>query len=111
MEIVLFHIWPRPGVDEAAYGETFERMVALVSDVPGFISIEAFSSEDGSELAVARFENEEAILAWRNHAEHARTRDRGRYEFFDAYEITVSRMTRGYHWRRGEPVPDFSTSA
>lgn len=107
MFTVIFEIWARADVDETAYGDAFGEMVALVSDVPGFISIKGYAGEDGSELAVAKFETEEAIAAWRDHPDHVRTRDRGRNEFFDAYEITIAQVARGYHWTRGEPVPDF----
>lgn len=108
MHVVIFHIHTRQDLDEAAYGQTFEEMLAAVSTVPGFISIDGFAGEDGSELAVVRFEDEDAIAAWRNHPDHVRTRDRGREEFFDSYEITVAQVTRGYRWRRGDQPPAFT---
>jgi heme-degrading monooxygenase HmoA len=111
MYVVLFHIRTRPEVDEDAYGQAFEEMLATVAAVPGFISIEGFTGEDGSEMAVVRFESEEAIVAWRNHPDHVRTRDRGREEFFDSYEIAVAEVTRAYAWRRGDPPPVFPATS
>jgi heme-degrading monooxygenase HmoA len=110
MHIVLFHIRTRPDLDEAAYEQAFEEMMAAVSTMPGFVSIGGFAGDDGSELAVVRFESEDAIRAWRNHPDHVRTRDRGREEFFDSYEITVAEVTRAYEWRHGEPAPTFAVS-
>ena len=52
----LFHIKTREGLDQQEYQKAFERMLELVSESPGFVSIEGFTGEDGSELAVARFE-------------------------------------------------------
>lgn len=98
MEVVLFRIRTRADVDEAAYAAAFERMLELVSTIPGFVSIDGFTGEDGSELALARFENEEAITAWREHPEHVATRRRGREEFFEAYQITVATVSREYGW-------------
>ena len=63
MEIVVFQAHPRHGRDEAEYNQTFERMVELAAEVPGFIDIRGFAAEDGSELAVARFDSPEAVDA------------------------------------------------
>ncbi len=98
MEVVLFHIRTRPDIDEVEYLRVFERMVELVLEIPGFVSIEVFTGEDGSELAVARFESEEAIAAWRDHPEHVQTRQRGRHEWFASYDITIATVARQYNW-------------
>lgn len=110
MEVVLFKIRTRPDIDQEEYQRSFERMLALVSDVPGFVGIEGYAGEDGSELAVAVFESKEAIAEWRDHPEHADTRERGRDEFFDSYEITIGTVWRQYDWARGQAVaPPIST--
>lgn len=98
MEIVLFHIRTRENVDELEYGRSYKRMVELVREIPGFISVDEFTSEDGSELAVARFENMDAIDAWREQPDHVRTRRRGRDEFFSSYEITIATVHKQYGW-------------
>jgi heme-degrading monooxygenase HmoA len=104
MEVVLFKIHTRPDLDEEEYQRTFEHMLELVSQVPGFAGIEGYSGEDGSELAVARFESPEAIAEWRDHPEHVRTRQRGREEFFASYDITIATIGRQYSWvASGEP--------
>jgi heme-degrading monooxygenase HmoA len=102
MEIVLFHIRTRPDLDEEQYQAAFERMLELVAQVPGFLGIEGFTGEDGSELAVARFETPEAIEQWRTQPEHLRTQERGRTEFFASYEITIATAWKQYGW----PVAD-----
>lgn len=100
MEIVLFKIRTRPDIDAEAYGQAFEAMLGRVSSAPGFLGIEAYQAEDGTELAVARFESKEAVAAWRDDAEHLTTQERGRQEFFDAYEILVGSVWRQYDWSR-----------
>jgi heme-degrading monooxygenase HmoA len=95
--IVLFRARVRDGIDVAEYERTFERMVGLASEMPGFIDIEGYSAADGNgELAVVRFESVETLLAWRNHPEHLATQQRGREEFFASYQITVSEQIREY---------------
>jgi heme-degrading monooxygenase HmoA len=98
MEIVLFHINPREGLDQQEYQKAFERMLELVSESPGFVSIEGFTGEDGSELAVARFESADAIALWRDQPEHVRTQQRGRDEFFASYDITIATVWKQYDW-------------
>lgn len=100
MEIVLFKIRTREDLDEAEYQREFEHMFELVSQVEGFKGIEGFKGEDGSELAVAKFESAEAVAEWRDHPEHVLTRARGRNEFFSAYEITIATVWREYGWAR-----------
>jgi heme-degrading monooxygenase HmoA len=98
MEIVLFHVKTREGLDQQEYQKAFERMLELVSESPGFVSIEGFTGEDGSELAVARFESADAIALWRDQPEHVRTRQRGRDEFFASYDITIATVWKQYDW-------------
>jgi heme-degrading monooxygenase HmoA len=102
MEVVLFKVRTRPDIDAEAYQQAFEDMLGKVSEMPGFIGIDGYSGEDGSELAVARFESKEAVVAWREHPDHVRTRARGHTEFFDAYEIIVATPWRQYDWSRAD---------
>ncbi|MGH3852010.1 MAG: antibiotic biosynthesis monooxygenase family protein [Pseudonocardiaceae bacterium] len=98
MEIVLFRIRTREDINQEEYQHVFARMLELVSQVPGFVGIEGFAGEDGSELAVARFESLEAIATWRDQPEHVRTRHRGREEFFASYDVTIATVSRHYDW-------------
>jgi heme-degrading monooxygenase HmoA len=107
LKVVVFEIHPRSDVDQEAYDAAFEEMVELVAQIPGFVSIQGFTGEGGTELALARFEDDEAIRKWREQPRHVETRDRGRSEFFESYDITIATVSRHYHWVRGEPPPLF----
>lgn len=98
MEIVLFHIRPKVGIDTDEYNRVFEQMLAIVSQSPGFLGIEGFAGEDGSELAVARFDSPQSVEAWHRQPDHVVVQDRGRAEFFASYDITVATVTRHYDW-------------
>jgi heme-degrading monooxygenase HmoA len=102
MVVVLFHIKVREDADVAEYERTSERMIDLVSAMPGFLGLEGYAGEDGSELAVARFESDEAVRAWKDQPEHVRTQERGRTEFFASYDITVAEVIRHYDWSVAE---------
>lgn len=108
MEIVLFKIRTRADIDADEYERTFEEMLGVVADVPGFVSIDGYAAEDGSEMAVAVFESAESLAHWRRLEEHVRTQERGREEFFDSYDITVATVSRHYSWdREGGRRPAF----
>ncbi|KQS98778.1 antibiotic biosynthesis monooxygenase family protein [Cellulomonas sp. Leaf395] len=115
MLVVLFEIRARADVDEAAYEQAFVHMLELVQDIPGFLSFSSYTSSDGAELAVARFEDDVALARWREQPDHVLTRRRGREEFFEAYDITVATVGRQYSWRRGSdadtPMPEPSANS
>ena len=100
MKVVLFKIQTRSGMDEIAYNQEFEHMLELVQGIPGFVDLQGYAGEDGSELAVARFESDESIKLWRDNPEHVETRRRGREEFFESYDITIAEVSRHYDWHR-----------
>jgi heme-degrading monooxygenase HmoA len=103
MVIALFEYRLRADIDVAEWDQTFARMVALASEMPGCISIDGYASPDGVDLAVVRFESEETLQAWKNHPEHVLAQGRGREEFFDTYKVTVaSPVTREYGGQRTE---------
>ena len=111
MECVLFEIRTREGIDVAAYEAAFAEMLARVAEIPGFVDIKGYAGEDGSELAVARFDTAEAIAQWREQPDHVRTRERGRNEFFESYAITIATEWKHYTWSRREQMPAAVTAA
>jgi heme-degrading monooxygenase HmoA len=100
VKVVLFRTRLREDIDMAAYQATFERMFEAVSAIPGFRGIEGFSAEDGSELAVAWFDSDEALAEWKRHPDHLVAQEQGRREFYASYEITIADTDRQYGWPR-----------
>jgi heme-degrading monooxygenase HmoA len=98
MEIVLFRIRAKELIDTEEYNRVFEQMLQIVSQSPGFLGIEGFTGENGTELAVARFDSPESVQAWRTQPDHVIVQQRGRDEFFAAYDITVATVSRHYEW-------------
>ncbi len=86
--------------DEAGYGESAQRMLELAREQPGYLGVESARGDDGFGITVSYWESEQAILAWRHHAGHAATRDRGRKEWYEHYELRVAKVERAYAWGR-----------
>jgi heme-degrading monooxygenase HmoA len=71
-----------------------ERMYGIVSELPGFLSVKSFRSDDGEELTVFRFASEDALEAWRTHPEHVETMKRGHADFYVSGHLEVCKIIR-----------------
>ena len=102
---VIFSSKRRDGGDaDDGYDATSARMLELVRQQPGFLGAESTRGADGFGITVAYFEDEAAIAAWRNHAEHADARARGRNEWYEHFELRIAKVERAYGMRHGAPA-------
>ena len=90
----------RNAQDEAGYAQAAERMLVLAAQQPGYLGAESVRNADGEGITVSYWRDEAAIRAWKHQAEHAATRDRGRADWYERYELRVARVERAYGWRR-----------
>ncbi len=58
---------------DQGYGQAAARMLELAREQPGFLGVES-AREDGLGITVSYWENEAAILAWKQQAEHRAVR-------------------------------------
>lgn len=84
------------GREESEYAEMAEAMVALAHTMPGFLGYESAQGEGGLEITVSYWESEDAIRAWKRHADHLTAQKRGREAFYSAYTIRVAKVERAY---------------
>jgi len=97
--VVVFRSRLNDGVGEAFASEA-ERMEALASAMPGFIGYKVFTAEDGERASIIEFESLDAEQAWRDQAEHLKAQQRGRDEFYAAYQLQVCELIRGRGFQR-----------
>jgi heme-degrading monooxygenase HmoA len=95
MVLVVFRIKLAHDLRVTEYERTGERMVELVSSIPGFLGMD-YAEVEGGELLVVRFDSHESLKAWRNHPEHLEAQRRGKEEFFEDYQIEVCEIVRSY---------------
>ena len=86
----------RTPADAAAYEAMAERMVELAREQPGYLGVESARGPDGLGITVSYWTSEEAIRAWREHAEHQIAQSQGRREWYAQYELRVARVERAY---------------
>lgn len=93
---VIFSSQRREGHDDDGYAEAADRMVELAAAQPGFLGVESARGADGFGITVSYWTSEEAIAAWRRHAEHTAAREQGRSRWYAAFELRVARVERAY---------------
>jgi heme-degrading monooxygenase HmoA len=87
----------RNGRGEPDYATAADRMFELVQQQPGFLGAESTRDAEGFGITVAYFDSEENIKRWRNHAEHAAVRERGKREWYEHFELRVAKVERAYN--------------
>ena len=98
---VIFSSMRREGGEaDDGYGAAAERMVELARSQPGFLGVESARDAEGFGITVSYWASEDAIRAWRQHAEHAATRARGRAAWYARFELRVAKVERAYGWER-----------
>lgn len=97
MIAVIFEVWPAEGQVEA-YLDIAHELRAELGRIDGFVSVERFESiyEPGKYLALSFFRDEDAVRAWREHAEHRIAQAKGRGGIFANYRLRVAEVTRDY---------------
>jgi hypothetical protein len=81
---------------DQGYASMAERMVELAAEQPGFLGVESARGADGLGITVSYWASEEAIAAWRAHAEHRVAQETGRRTWYADYEVRVARVERAY---------------
>ena len=90
---------------DEGYGHMAERMVALAAEQPGFLGVESVRGADGMGITVSYWVSEEAIAAWRNHAEHSLAREQGRKSWSGQFNVRVAKVERAYGMApQGDPA-------
>jgi heme-degrading monooxygenase HmoA len=90
----------RNQADPQGYDEAAQRMVELAAQVPGFLGVESTRDADGVGITVSYWTDAAAITDWRTQAEHASTRERGRWLWYQYFHVRVTRVERAYDWTR-----------
>lgn len=97
MIAVIFEVQPAPGRKEE-YLDIAAEMRPLLDEVDGFLSVERFQSlsDPAKLLSLSFFEDEAAIVRWRNLHAHRQAQAAGRSGIFDDYRLRIAGVIRDY---------------
>ncbi len=93
MIVTVFRSRLMPGVREN-YLTLLDRMIALATGMPGYISHKGFFAEDGERVTIVEFETEEAQRGWRTHPEHRAAQRKAREVYYESYSVQVCEVKR-----------------
>ncbi|MBV4368156.1 antibiotic biosynthesis monooxygenase family protein [Erwinia phyllosphaerae] len=102
MIAVLFEADALPEAQER-YLQLASELKPLLSNTPGFISIERFQSltNPGKILSLSWWEDEESVAGWRRNLVHQAAQQEGKQSIFSFYRIRVASVFRDYSSDRG----------
>lgn len=86
------------------YDEMSEEMEALARTMPGFIDVKGYRADDGERLTIVRWENEETMRQWREHARHRVAQRMGREQWYAYYKMEVAEVVREKSFDRSPGV-------
>jgi heme-degrading monooxygenase HmoA len=107
MIAIVFEVRPAEGKRQA-YLDYAARLRPELEKMDGFISVERFESltSPGKMLSLSFWRDEDAVTAWRNHAEHRKAQAAGRASLFADYRLRVVRVIRDYGPEDRAEAPD-----
>lgn len=97
MIAVLFEVLPAAGGADR-YFDLAGHLKPELERIDGFVSVERFESlsRKGRFLSLSFWRDEQAVRAWRMHAQHRQAQSEGRSGIFDSYRIRVAAVIRDY---------------
>ena len=81
---------------DRGYDQMAARMVELAAQQPGFLGVESVRDAAGLGITVSYWESEDAIRRWKAQAEHRVAQEKGRAQWYAAYQLRVARVERDY---------------
>ena len=112
MIAVIFEVIPEDG-KMADYLAIATSLNPILSTIEGFISIERFQSLVHSDkiLSLSFWENENAIMQWRNIEMHREAQSKGRDSVFKDYHLRIANVVRDYGMFDRKEAPADSRAA
>ena len=80
------------------YTKMAERMEHLAKQQEGFLGIETARNEVG--ITVSYWESLDAILKWKNNAEHTIARKLGKELWYEKYQLRICKVEREYGYEK-----------
>lgn len=99
--ITVFRSRLRDDAPGRRYGTLAGELEAKAAAMPGFVEFKEFVAADGERLALVTFASDETEAVWRDDRQHRDAQQRGRDEFYSAYDVAVCSVQRRRTWPSG----------
>jgi heme-degrading monooxygenase HmoA len=79
-----------------AFAEEFDYLYSYalkhVGIIDGYDGHEVFEGKNGEQMLVVRFKDKDSFIAWDEHPEHKKYKERGKTEIFLSYDVSVGEV-------------------
>lgn len=99
-EIVVAFVSQRTGCDPEGYAAAASAMDQLAARQPGYRGVDHVSGDSNVAITLSYWADQASAVAWREHPEHAATREAGRDRWYAWYMLHVAEVQRSYSWKR-----------
>jgi len=86
----------RTSEDDAGYAAMADRMEQLARAQPGFVGIDSTKNSSGFGITVSYWDSLDSIRAWHSNAEHQVAQLRGKEQWYESFQLHVSKVERNY---------------
>ncbi len=80
------------------YSEMADRMVDLAKEQDGFLGVESARNELG--ITVSYWRDLNAIKKWKENANHAIAREKGRNEWYKSFKTRIAKVEQDYEFEK-----------
>ena len=77
-----------------------DKLGPVLRSMPGFISFTTYSSDDGDEIGIIRFESREALDAWVHEGVHG-SAQKIADQIYERFWVQTAETYREYTWENG----------
>jgi len=91
---VIFTAQRREG--DFGYDEMAQQMAELAAQQPGYLGVESSRDAEGLGITVSYWQDEAALVGWKNVTQHLLAQKLGKTRWYDYYTLRVARVERGY---------------
>ena len=78
------------------YAKMADLMMQLAQGQDGFLGAESARGSNGFGITVSYWQSLESISAWRHHSEHLIAQELGMRQWYEHYELRISKVERAY---------------
>jgi len=80
-----------------------DKLLPILSGMPGFISYKNYRADDGEEVGIIRFDSRESLDAWVHEGVHGAAQ-RVAADFYETFWVQTAETYREYTWANGAHV-------
>ncbi len=92
----------KPGMEEAE-AKLADKLAAILSKMPGFISSKSYVADDGEEIGLIRFDSRESLDAWAHEGQHKAAQEVAA-DYYVSFWVQDVETYREYTWENGNHV-------